>query len=207
MPRPTTVKKERSRNGSVSPLARPTIGLLFVGHGTQKLFGWFGGGGLEGTAGFFDQLGFRPGRRYALAAGAAEAGGGLLFALGAATPLGAAAVSGSMITAIKTVHWEKGVWVSAGGYEYNLVLLAAVFGLTENGPGKCSSTARWGEATGGQAGRSRLSVPERPPRQQCSPRPSTRRRRRWSTLRPTASPLPLPRSRRRRLGSHSPNHE
>jgi uncharacterized membrane protein YphA (DoxX/SURF4 family) len=87
-------------------LARTTIGLLFVGHGTQKLFGWFGGGGLEGTAGFFEQLGFRPGRRYALAAGAAEAGGGLLFALGAATPLGAAAVSGSMITAIKTVHWE-----------------------------------------------------------------------------------------------------
>ena len=78
-----------------------------------------------------------------------EAGGGLLFALGAATPLGAAAVSGSMITAIKTVHWEKGVWVSAGGYEYNLVLLAAVFGLTENGPGKWSIDGalgrdRWG---------------------------------------------------------------
>jgi putative oxidoreductase len=130
-------------------LARTTIGLLFVGHGTQKLFGWFGGGGLEGTAGFFEQLGFRPGRRYALAAGAAEAGGGLLFAVGAATPRGAAAVSGSMITAIKTVHWEKGVWVSAGGYEYNLVLLAAVFGLTENGPGTWSvdgalGRSRWG---------------------------------------------------------------
>jgi len=135
--------------GLFSFLARTTIGLLFVGHGTQKLFGWFGGGGLEGTGGFFEQLGFRPGRRYALAAGAAEAGGGLLFALGAATPLGAAAVSGSMITAIKTVHWEKGVWVSAGGYEYNLVLLAAVFGLTENGPGQWSidgalGRSRWG---------------------------------------------------------------
>ena len=130
-------------------LARTTIGLLFVGHGTQKLFGWFGGGGLEGTGGFFEQLGLRPGRRYALAAGAAEAGGGLLFAVGAATPLGAAAVSGSMITAIKTVHWEKGVWVSAGGYEYNLVLLAAVSGLTENGPGQWSidgalGRSRWG---------------------------------------------------------------
>ena len=135
--------------GLFSFLARATIGLLFVGHGTQKLFGWFGGGGLEGTGGFFEQLGFRPGRRYALAAGAAEAGGGLLFALGAATPLGAAAVSGSMITANKTVHWEKGVWVSAGGYEYNLVLLAAVFGLTENGPGQWSidgalGRSRWG---------------------------------------------------------------
>jgi putative oxidoreductase len=130
-------------------LARTTIGLLFVGHGTQKLFGWFGGGGLDGTGGSFEQLGLRPGRHHALAAGAAEAGGGLLFALGAATPLGAAAASGSMITPIKTVHWAKGVWVSAGGYEYNLVLLAAVFGLTENGPGQWSidgalGRSRWG---------------------------------------------------------------
>ena len=135
--------------GLFSFLARATIGLLFVGHGTQKLFGWFGGGGLEGTGGFFEQLGLRPGRRYALAVGAAEAGGGLLFALSAATPLGAAAVSGSMITAIKTVHWEKGIWSSHGGYEYNLVLLAAVFGLTENGPGQWSidgalGRSRWG---------------------------------------------------------------
>jgi putative oxidoreductase len=130
-------------------LARVTIGLLFVGHGTQKLFGWFGGSGPEGTGQFFEQVGLRPGRRSAVLAGAAEAGGGLLFALGAATPLGAAAVSGSMITAIKTVHWEKGIWTSAGGYEYNLVLLAAVFGLTENGPGDWSLDAalgrrRWG---------------------------------------------------------------
>jgi putative oxidoreductase len=132
-------------------IARVTIGLLFVGHGTQKLFGWFGGGGPEGTGRFFEQAGLRPGKRNALAAGAAEAGGGLLFATGAATPLAAAALSGSMITAIKTVHWEKGVWTSGGGYEYNLVLLAAVFGLTENGPGAPSIDAalgkrRWGTA-------------------------------------------------------------
>jgi putative oxidoreductase len=130
-------------------IARVTIGLLFVGHGTQKLFGWFGGGGPEGTGQFFEQAGLRPGKRNAVAAGAAEAGGGLLFAMGAATPLAAAAVSGSMITAIKTVHWEKGIWSSGGGYEYNLVLLAAVFGLTENGPGSLSIDAllgksRWG---------------------------------------------------------------
>ena len=130
-------------------LARVTIGLLFVGHGTQKLFGWFGGGGPEQTGQFFEQVGLRPGRSSALAAGAAEAGGGLLFAAGAATPLAAAALSGSMITAIKKVHWEKGVWTTAGGYEYNLVLLAAVFGLTENGPGNLSIDAvlgkkRWG---------------------------------------------------------------
>ena len=132
-------------------LARVTIGALFVGHGTQKLFGWFGGSGPEGTGKFFEQVGFRPGRASALAAGAAEAGGGALFALGAATPLAAAAVSGSMITAIKTVHWEKGIWSTGGGYEYNLVLLTAVFGLTENGPGQWSvdsvlGRSRWGTA-------------------------------------------------------------
>jgi putative oxidoreductase len=130
-------------------LARITIGVLFVGHGTQKLFGWFGGGGPEGTGKFFEQAGLKPGRRQALAAGAAEAGGGLAFALGAATPAAAAAISGVMVTAIKTVHWEKGVWSSAGGYEYNLVLLAGVFSLTENGPGKWSvdgalGRPRWG---------------------------------------------------------------
>jgi putative oxidoreductase len=130
-------------------LARVTIGLLFVGHGTQKLFGWFGGGGPEGTGKFFEQVGLRPGRESALAAGTAETGGGALFALGAATPLAAAAVSASMITAIKTVHWEKGIWSSGGGYEYNLVLLAAVFGLTENGPGKWSIDASLGKSRWG----------------------------------------------------------
>jgi putative oxidoreductase len=130
-------------------LARVTIGLLFIGHGTQKLFGWFGGGGPEATGQFFEQVKLRPGKRHALAAGVAEAGGGLLFAIGAATPLAAAAISGAMITAIKTVHWEKGVWSSEGGYEYNLVLLLAVFGLTEDGPGDWSvdgvlGRRRWG---------------------------------------------------------------
>jgi putative oxidoreductase len=132
-------------------LARVTIGLLFFGHGAQKLFGWFGGGGLEGTGQAFESLGLRPGRRHALTAGTAEAGGGLLFAFGAVTPLAAAALTSVMVTAIKTVHWEKGLWVAAGGYEYNLVLLAAVFGLTENGPGPWSvdgalGRPRWGTA-------------------------------------------------------------
>jgi putative oxidoreductase len=137
--------------GLFRTIARTTIGVLFIGHGTQKLLGWFGGGGPEGTGEHFEQAGLRPGRRNALAAGAAEAGGGLLFALGAATPLAASALSGVMITAIKTVHWPKGVWSSSGGYEYNLVLLAAVFGLTENGPGEWSvdrllGHRRWGTA-------------------------------------------------------------
>jgi putative oxidoreductase len=130
-------------------LARVTIGLLFVGHGSQKLFGWFGGGGPEGTGKFFEAIGLRPGQRHATAAGVSETAGGVLFAAGAATPIAAAALSGVMITAIRTVHWEKGVWSTGGGYEYNLVVLAAVFGLTENGPGRWSLDAalgkpRWG---------------------------------------------------------------
>ena len=130
-------------------LVRATVGLLFVGHGTQKLFGWFGGGGLEQTGESFESLGMRPGRRNALAAGAAEAAGGASFALGLATPLGAAALSSVMITAVKKVHAPKGIWVSEGGFEYNAVLLAVLFGMTEVGPGRWSLDAlfgreRWG---------------------------------------------------------------
>src|SRR5262245_37184554 len=132
-------------------LARVTIGLLFAGHGAQKLFGWFGGGGPEATGKSFESLGLSPGRKNALAAGVAETCGGLLFAAGAATPVAAAALSGVMITAIRAVHWEKGVWVTKGGYEYNLVLLAAVFGLTENGPGTPSLDALFGKRRWGTA--------------------------------------------------------
>jgi putative oxidoreductase len=117
---------------------RGIIGALFVGHGTQKLFGWFGGHGLEGTAGFFETLGLRPGARHAKAAGASEAVGGALIALGALTPLGAAMISGSMITAIRKAHLSNGPWVTNGGYEYNLVLLGAMLAITESGPGRPS---------------------------------------------------------------------
>jgi putative oxidoreductase len=114
---------------------RGVVGPLFVGHGTQKLFGWFGGHGLEGTGGFFEQLGLRPGRRHATAAGIAEAGGGLLLTLGALTPLAAMMISAAMITAMRTAHAAKGPWVAEGGYEYNLVLLAAMMEISERGPG------------------------------------------------------------------------
>jgi len=119
-------------------LTRVTIGALFIGHGTQKLFGWFGGGGIEETAQFFDSLELRPPRRHALAAGAAEAGGGALLALGLATPVAAALLSGVMLTAITKVHWKNGPWVANGGYEYNAVLLAGLYELVENGPGRWS---------------------------------------------------------------------
>jgi putative oxidoreductase len=119
-------------------LLRLVVGGLFVGHGTQKLFGWFGGGGLDATAGAFEQLGLRPGRHNAIAAGASEAGGGALLALGLATPLAGSVLIATMITAIHRVHASKGPWATNGGYEYNLVLIAAVLALVETGPGALS---------------------------------------------------------------------
>ncbi|MGH2858254.1 MAG: DoxX family protein [Solirubrobacteraceae bacterium] len=130
-------------------LLRLSIGGLFVGHGTQKLFGWFGGHGLEGTGQFFEQLGLRPGRRHAMAGGVAEAGGGALIALGAATPLAASALTATMLTAIKRVHLKNGPWVSNGGYEYNLVLIAAVLALAETGPGSPSVDSARGSSMHG----------------------------------------------------------
>jgi putative oxidoreductase len=128
-------------------LLRGVVGPLFVGHGTQKLFGWFGGHGPEGTGGFFEGLGLRPGKRHATAAGAAEAGGGVLLTLGMATPVAATMISGTMLTAIRKVHLPKGPWVTEGGYEYNVALIALVTSLVETGPGRLSVDAslfpRW----------------------------------------------------------------
>jgi putative oxidoreductase len=117
---------------------RLVIGPLFVGHGTQKLFGWFGGHGLEGTGAFFEQLGLKPGKRHATGAGTAEAVGGALLTLGALTPLAAGLITGAMITAIRKVHASKGPWITDGGYEYNLTLIAVMAALTEVGPGRPS---------------------------------------------------------------------
>jgi len=119
-------------------LLRLTVGSLFFGHGTQKLFGWFDGHGLEATSNMFESLGMRPGNRNAIAAGFAEAGGGAGIALGLATPLSAAALTSVMLTAINRVHLKNGPWVTNGGYEYNIVLIAAVLALVEVGPGELS---------------------------------------------------------------------
>lgn len=125
-------------------LLRLIVGGLFIGHGTQKLFGWFGGYGLEGTAQGFEQLGMRPGRRNAIAAGLAESGGGAALALGFATPVAASALIATMLTAINRVHLKNGPWAADGGYEYNLVLIAAVLALVETGPGELSLDAGLG---------------------------------------------------------------
>jgi putative oxidoreductase len=125
-------------------IARLTIGGLFVGHGTQKLFGWFGGHGPDATAETMEKLELRPGRRHALAAGISETGGGALLALGALTPAAAAMLSGTMFTAIRKVHFKKGLWNTGGGYEYNLTLIAALAALVEVGPGSPSLDRRLG---------------------------------------------------------------
>jgi putative oxidoreductase len=117
---------------------RSVVGALFVGHGTQKLFGWFGGGGLDGTGQAFESLGLKPGRRHALAAGIAETGGGSLLALGLLTPLAASALIGTMATAIRQVHFKNGPWATEGGYEYNIVLVATLLALVDGGPGELS---------------------------------------------------------------------
>jgi putative oxidoreductase len=119
-------------------LLRLTVGSLFVGHGTQKLFGWFGGHGLDATGNMFESLGMRPGQRNAVAAGVAEAGGGAGIALGLATPLSAAVLTSTMLTAVNRVHLKNGPWAANGGYEYNIVLIAAVLALVEVGPGELS---------------------------------------------------------------------
>ena len=116
-------------------LLRLIVGGLFVGHGTQKLFGWFGGPGLEATAQGFDSMGMRPGRHHATAASAAETGGGALLIAGLATPVAASALISVMLTAINRVHLKNGLWNSNGGYEFNLVLIGALLALAEEGPG------------------------------------------------------------------------
>jgi putative oxidoreductase len=117
---------------------RAVVGLLFMGHGAQKLFGSFGGHGIEGTAGFFDSLGMRPGRRNAIAAGGAELAGGALLVLGLLTPLAAVMIISVMTVAIMTVHAKNGPWATDGGYEYNAVIMAVCFALVGAGPGEIS---------------------------------------------------------------------
>ena len=119
-------------------LLRAAVGGVFFAHGAQKLFGWFGGPGPDAMGQGFEKMGIRPGKRNALIAGASEAGGGALIATGLMMPLGAAAVTGVMHQAFRTVHWEKGFFNTQGGYEYNLVLATAAIALADTGPGPLS---------------------------------------------------------------------
>jgi putative oxidoreductase len=122
-------------------LLRWVVGLTVAAHGGQKLFGWFGGYGLAGTGGWLESIGFRPGKVQAAVAGGSEFVGGLLLALGFLTPVGAALIIALMVVAIVSVHLPKGFFVMSGGFEYNLVLLAAAAALAITGPGAYSLDA------------------------------------------------------------------
>src|ERR1700761_6686159 len=130
-------------------LARLFIGGMFVGHGTQKLFGWFGGPGIEGTTGMMGKLGLAPAKTNAYAAASSETFGGAAIALGAFTPAAAASLIATMVTAIRTVHLKNGFWSTGGGYEYNLTIIAALLLIVDGGPGAFSIDGALGlEETG-----------------------------------------------------------
>jgi putative oxidoreductase len=116
---------------------RVGVGGTLVAHGTQKLFGWFGGGGLEATGAMFDQIGFKPGKANAIAAGLGEAGGGALLAVGFGTPGASAAVAGTMIVA-SSMHADKGFFSTNGGFEFPGVLGWSAAALALTGPGSLS---------------------------------------------------------------------
>lgn len=117
---------------------RLTTGGLLAGHGAQKVFGMFGGRGLEGTGAWMESLGMRPGKAWALLAGGSELGGGLLTASGLMHPIGPIVVFGPMSTAIVKVHWGKPIWASAGGGELPVTNMAVATGMILAGPGRFS---------------------------------------------------------------------
>ncbi len=124
-------------DAGVSPLAlRVPVGIIFAAHGAQKLFGWFGGYGLEGTGQFFGSIGLNPGYLMALLAGAVEFFGGLALVVGLLVRPAAAALASAMLIAIFAVHFSKGFFISNGGYEYALALFAASLSLLFSGGGR-----------------------------------------------------------------------
>jgi putative oxidoreductase len=116
-------------------LLRIVAGLTIAAHGSQKLFGWFGGSGLNGTAESFESLGFRPPAVMAFLAALGEISG-VLFAAGFLTPLAALAMATVMLNAIESVHWRNGFFAATGGYEFNLQLLAIAVAIAMTGPGR-----------------------------------------------------------------------
>jgi len=122
----------------IRTLLRLLIGGLFIGHGTQKLFGWFGGYGPDGTGQFFESIGLRPGRQKAMIAGASEAGGGALLAAGLFTPIAGTLLTAVMAQAIRTLKMDKGPFAQDGGWELEALFAAAALSFVEIGPGPLS---------------------------------------------------------------------
>ena len=133
------LRKITQSNDSFSQLAlRIPIGIILMAHGAQKLFGWFGGYGLEGVGGWMESIGLSPGILMAFLAGSAEFFGGLFIVLGLLIRPSAFVAGITMVVAILVVHLEKGLFVSNGGYEFGLALLAATVSLMISGAGAVS---------------------------------------------------------------------
>jgi putative oxidoreductase len=122
-------------------VVRLLLGLALGAHGAQKLFGWYGGHGLNGTAGFLESIGFRPGRLFALAAGLGEFGGGLLTVAGLFGPLGPVLIILVMLVAILAVHWSHGFFAQSDGVELPLAYVTAALAIAFAGPGAYSLDA------------------------------------------------------------------
>lgn len=125
-------------NGAGALALRIPVGIIFAAHGAQKLFGWFGGYGLEGTGQFFGSIGLNPGVLMALLAGAAEFFGGLALVAGVLVRPAAASLAFAMLVAIFAVHVGNGFFMDKGGYEYALALFAASLSLLFSGAGRFS---------------------------------------------------------------------
>jgi putative oxidoreductase len=119
-------------------LLRVALGGIMAGHGAQKLFGWWGGPGMRGTAAICENLAYRAPSVMAVGLAVSESGGGLALATGLVTPLGALAVTVVMLNAVYLIHYPKGFWNSNGGYEFNLLITAAAVALAATGPGRFS---------------------------------------------------------------------
>ncbi len=127
-----------SNAGAAALVLRVPVGIILAAHGAQKLFGWFGGYGLEGTSQWLASIGLGPGLLMALLAGSAEFFGGLALALGLLTRPAAVVTAFTMLVAIFSVHVEHGLFISNNGYEYALALLAATVALAIQGGGRFS---------------------------------------------------------------------
>lgn len=133
------IEKVLGSNAGFAALAlRIPVGVIFMAHGAQKLFSWFGGYGLEGTGQWMASIGLEPGYLMALLAGSAEFFGGLFLLLGLLTRPAAFVLAFTMLVAIVTVHLANGLFMSNNGYEFGLALLAASVSLALSGAGKLS---------------------------------------------------------------------
>jgi putative oxidoreductase len=138
---PTTYIPDAVSLGTGLLLARLVFGVLMVAHGGQKLFGWLGGYGIAGTAGFFEQLGFRPGKLFVITASLSEVVSGILIALGLFGPVGPALLLSVMIVAAVSVHWGHGLFAGTNGIEVPLLYAAGAVALALTGPGPFSLDA------------------------------------------------------------------